>query len=1462
MACRVRRTKSRLQTFLEAICIARHTLPTTKLRLIDIPLPSYTVEKKNAAYYNKPSNYEKIVEVTVIMSSPSTPTSSQVSHTASNSDVLTPGRKVQALLAQFDDSDSDISTAPKNNRLAPGASSDLPENTSPTHVSRSSWAEPAALAQDKDENENEDEEDLPVVRRGRLAARLDSPATEQQPLPSLDSHSARSETSVLPHAAQMREDSRRDTVESSEDELSSMVPMRRLLLKRKRDRRSVTPSSAIYSGNASPTDPTSVAVETISTLTNSSHIPSDSNRSPQEASADGKSKFLALVDKHRKQRMAMEAAEIVKRAARVEQLNKALKNPRSQQASSMVDSSGDDTMPSDEEAGSRLEKEARPTRKASKKALEEMNRETQRMSRNMQLTHQAKTKTKITKESLLARFNFPISADTDPVDAGTKSSPTSSAPTSDAEGAKSHATPPTSPAIEDDEAGKITVSAVPDQDMLPQAMHIVDQGKSRASSTVPALAAEARDAVQARPVRVKWEKQNAAIAQIEDSDSDLEIITSHRKTRKYAVFERLPSRRAHETESHLVLRNLAHLRGDNHDKKRSSMNAAEMEAHLRRAARIQAQQERMDRIEELKSKGIVIQTSEEREREQQEVEDLVEKARQEGAEIQRREKEASKKDGTYVKDTMDEDDDDDEDDADFEDEEEVVALSGSEAELGAEASEDEETGDDADHLDEHVHEKGLENGSGTLIDDAADEQESEYHSQEEESGEEDNEDSADTKNHVVEPTTASHKPRHSRIIVDEDDEDDQEPVAQTPQRPVLAKTPQSFAHSGRKIIPGLQMSNESPMGLTQAFAATMADSQSPPSTPNSQAQDSLAIMRDLPSPNIPMMHHLQRLDSLDIVSDSQPGTQTQPLNLDFNETQRGSQSPGLGSTIPGTPMLQSQMPFEPTQDAGYMLSPFVGSRFGGDTPQQEPQSTVDTVIVAQHSPLMQRKGRLRRGPAEGIEADKTRTVQLAPKHTSAFDVMNRVSKSKGAVPEFDKAKSNAKDIVDEAAEESEDEYAGLGGASDDDVGEEDEEDRKMIDHDTQVGKGDEAKLAGLYADRERQQDEAAVSKLLKDITTGALRRKRGVGDDLDLSDEEDEAARRREAKRREYAKMRRELFKDEAVEKISEDKKKEAFLKSIEDRDDAEDEDGDYDQEESQQDESQSQVTQDTAPETQDGSTSDSATTSILKRKRPLGPANDSQINRLPPRLRRGPINVGVDKKPSTLAEIRDSVSFLIEEPDSQSMTIDLGLSDSEDEPEKYFDLDRHLTAADEEEEEDAEELDDFVVDDSPKDEEGFKVPSIPASSRPSYTERRTKTRNVVDRLSLMRQASSSSSSSTTGGKMAFFASKTLSIDMQFGKVPHLLRKATTNSSLGSMAGREESATGVTVTKERGHAGEEKAFVRKGTGGQRNAVNYRVKPAESKMSERAGVRKSIVGKAAKGKKGGFLGDLFRRDSWA
>ena len=66
-----------------------------------------------------------------------------------------------------------------------------------------------------------------------------------------------------------------------------------------------------------------------------------------------------------------------------------------------------------------------------------------------------------------------------------------------------------------------------------------------------------------------------------------------------------------------------------------------------------------------------------------------------------------------------------------------------------------------------------------------------------------------------------------------------------------------------------------------------------------------------------------------------------------------------------------------------------------------------------------------------------------------------------AIADFNKKNSAAKDIVEEQADESEDEYAGVGGASDDDSGEEDEDLKNMIDHaDVKV---DERKMAAFYA---------------------------------------------------------------------------------------------------------------------------------------------------------------------------------------------------------------------------------------------------------------------------------------------------------------------------------------------------------------------------------------------------------------
>ncbi|ETI25214.1 hypothetical protein G647_04587 [Cladophialophora carrionii CBS 160.54] len=1318
-------------------------------------------------------------------SSPVSP--SIVGSPRSTTSILTPTRKVQALLAQFSDSESD------NNAPA------LLQTGQETAVSQSHGV--AEVARPTGSPDDSEDEDILAPRRLTASRQIITATPDRSP------HHDRNDAleSVLG-----REAGKDDKLfsNSEEDETWGL--------------RHTANLEGSNSGSRSPSP---------------LFFPSPDGH---------KSKFLALVEKHRKQRQEKEALEAEKRAMQLQSLKAQKQGQRKPRGSSPADDTGEDSDVLEETGGNRLSKQARPTRKASKKALEEMNRETQRISRNMQLAHQARTKKKISKDSLLARFNFPVAASKTERDHELSATSSSRAP-SENEAENRNDTPPTSPP-----AGLVSPKLYKGKERA-SSLEPLEQAVRTLSRTMPGsneigeqpLAPSVKPLKE--PGKFKISSFQAINSDDDESGSDLEVITSRADKRKYAVFEHLRTRKAKEAPSHIALRSLANLIKD--DRKRSG-SAAEVEAHLRRLAREQAQQEKQHRLDELMAKGVVIQTAEEREREQQEVEDLLERARQEAAEIQKREKAAAKKEGNYTKDDLDDEEESDDEDFAVEDDDGDNEDSAEDDDVDGGDSEDEEP----DEIE------GTGQDAGSCLDNEAEEHDSAESSSAESPAEMDNDASDDATEDLPPVNLVPRKSRLNRVV--SDDEEGHEDQLPSPELPAPAKTPQTLTRSARKQIPGLQMSDDLPIGLTQAFDATMADSQSQ-ELPFNKDHDSLQMSADLPSPNIAMVPKLYRLDSIDVITDSQPASQTQPVNvnLSFSQSDIVPQSPAIRSAADGMDMTPPQPQFEPTQDGGYVLSPFMGNRFATETPRHPlPHSSVDTIVLAndlQDSPIMQRKSRLRRGRATMNDSDDE---AAEAKDSSAFVVMQRAA-AKQSREAFDKQKSRAREAVDDAAEESEDEYAGLGGASDDEINdEENEDDRRMIDEDTQVGVGDEAKLAKLFADRERQQDEAAVSKLLKDITTGALRRKRG-NDDLDLSDEEDALMRRREAKRREFAKMRRELLKDEAVGKIAEDKKKEAFLRSIEDRPNSDDDD-DFERPETQP-EGDSEGTDSQNIQSRQRAEDNTFQRSSDTANLPLAATAASKLNQGVHVGRRNGIHI--NRKPGTLAEIRESVFFLIEEPDSQAGTVDLGLSDSEDDAEAYVDLDRHLQAAEADENAaDANDLGDFIVDDDDdgqaEEETMFKKPALPASdSRAPFSDRRTKERvNVVNRLSMLRQQSSSGSSGST--KMAFYTS-TSSTNSSFSKVPALLRRATTNSSLGSMAGRDEnvSATGVVTNKtERGKASDEKTFVRKGTGGRRNAVNYRPTVREEKMSQRAGVAKQA---AAKAKKGGFLGVLFNGGSW-
>ena len=1387
----------------------------------------------------------------------SPPTSPQSPLSASDGD-LTPSRKVQALLAQFSDSDTD---GADGDRVK--VSREQPRPTSLPASSRS--ANP----------ETDSEDDVPVARKSKMASRLSGGrgirnASEAEP-ERHEGGSVQENTTVRQDATEIQQ-----PTQDSEDELSRPAPKRRLLTNRKSSP-APSPASSEARPLSTPASPLFFPSPSASRRATSSP-PRRSDEVEARAennSTNAKSKFLALVQRNREARLRQEAAEVVKRATKRKSSEKHSQKPTDEKrGTSPVSGTDEDSDVSNAAAAEKFTQDARPTRKASKKAVEEMKRETQRMSRNMQLSHQARTKKKITKESLLARFNYTLPGAEPIAMKGTSSTDPSSEIESDALGGLGHDTPPTSPMQEhtSDELTKQTeditmtdVPTVPDALVLEapplesidiQTAPSSGKGKAKMGAVMPRQPEVAVRAASMPPVagavgRAISEKPSARVrlaeilkshaASNEPEEDDLDIVTTKGDTRKYAAFEHLTKRKAKETGSHLALRNLAHQQATGRSN-RSKMTASEMEATLKKAARDQARQERQSRIDELKAKGVVIQSAEEREADQQEVEDLVARARQEAAEIQKREKEAAKKDGTYIKDGMD-DDDSDEEDGDFE--EDLDDATGSD-------DDDDEDGEGNDG------EEALTDGVDKLVDDAADEADSDE-AEDRDSDEELESDHMEDIEPLAElqRTPALRKSRNIRVVSDDEDTEHEPKIADSPALPQPLKTPQSILQSARKHIPGLQMSDDLPMGLSQAFAATMADSQTQEEV-HAQDQDSLDVLGDLPSPNIALAPRLNRMGSIDVISDSQPASQTQPLNisLSFSQSQQFPESPLLSRGIPQTQPTPTQAPFEPTQDEGYLFSPFHGSRFNETPHHRAPHSTVDTVVVppdAADSPIVQRKGRLQRGRVIEVQSDDE------AQDSTAFGVMRKAVRKDE--PTFDKTKSNARDIVDEAAEESDDEYAGLGGASDDDGNDmENDDDRALIDHDTQVGRGDEARLAGLFADRERKDDEAAVSKLMKDITTGGLRRKRGANDDLDLSDEEDVTARRREAKRREFAKMRRELLKDEAVGKIAQDRKKEAFLKSIEDRQErSEDEDG-FDQPETATDDSQSQQPQKEATDV----VVDKAGNS---HKEPLSTTSDSQLNRRPTNSRRG-----IDRKPTTRAEISESVSFLIEEPDSQSQVVDLGLanSDSDSDTEAYVDLHRHLKSAEADENaaaeaEDFEDLDDFIEDDdglakpTTQDDTVFKKPTLPSQTSDRFASRRTNRPNVINRLALMRQSSSASSTTSVNAKMAFYAITASSNTNSF-KTPNLLRRATTNSSLSSMSSDNVSATGVSTRTERGHVSEEKEFVRKAKGGVRNSVNWKPSVAVREEREKR-VTKRQQGKRKGKSSGGFVAGLLRGDTW-
>ena len=368
----------------------------------------------------------------------------------------------------------------------------------------------------------------------------------------------------------------------------------------------------------------------------------------------------------------------------------------------------------------------------------------------------------------------------------------------------------------------------------------------------------------------------------------------------------------------------------------------------------------------------------------------------------------------------------------------------------------------------------------------------------------------------------------------------------------------------------------------------------------------------------------------------------------------------------------------------------------------------------------------------------------------------------------------------------------------------------------------------LRSEKSRASDEAAISKLYRDINSGALRRRRGDGadfDDLDDSDDDVEARQRR--RRREEARLRKALLEgDSNIGKIAEDPKKAAFLRAIEDREDDDKEEvaeflENTPREGSQEEEVETQeIIPDSQAENRPPSATSAtgiATTASLKRKRStLGEARSSAHP--PANARR--ITASIARKPTALADIRDSVSFLTEDP---TEVLKRPVGPSLFDPNSDVEMDdadaRLLHPPLRPSPSDENHIPPLISDD----ETNANIIEPPKKHPRRSDPNAHPVPAFVDRLSLKRK-SSSFQNADGGGKMAFLDARSSSLANGKGfKTPALIRRATSSFSLD---GTDENGISRFNGGGKGREAEVKGRIGGGAGGKRSSVNWYAREQE------------------------------------
>ncbi|EKD12953.1 uncharacterized protein L3040_005812 [Drepanopeziza brunnea f. sp. 'multigermtubi'] len=1394
----------------------------------------------------------------------STRASSPMSESGATSPApLTPNSKVKALMATFDDDDSSddgiLPAGPARARVVSALTRRSPAKDSTSTESRPSEHPTGNFMQESVESASEEDEEDIVRPKGRMAARMqaNSDSSEEDGEPSAGNARERVRKMLM---SKNKSSSPKPTTHTEEADASSEndspVPRKRKLRVARAEsspaRRSASPGLFV-----SPTKSTTSDVEAAGSA------------SDADLPDTGNARFQALVAKKREERQAKDAEAARETAKKAE--------ARRKLAATLEDDDSEDS-----EGDRRLMQSSRPARKASKKALEEMHRETQRLSRNMQLAHKATTKKKFTKADFFAKFNRSDHKEVTPEPPRPTSS-SSAAPPSDLEHKD---TPPTSPVTHATDSKEAQLLAShptledaidgPDEELqnLDEAMRIpsfpptrLNKGKGKVIEK-PTLEPEAKVAVvkkplfTQRPVRVRVAKvADRRTSLFEESDSDLEIISAKAIGRKQqdidSIFDRVPAKLARESHSIHTLRMLAGVtspgKQQNPERKfgrnaKPSLTNSELQMSLQQRARQQATREREERIQALRDKGVVVQTAEEREKELAEVEDIVARARRDDEALAKREKALAKKE-RKERGEADPLGDDSSDDEDYKDSEgvpdEEASASGSEEEDERDEESVDGSGEEAEderEADGHEPEAAVAN---SMFDGEAAESADEWAEDEvdlsihEDMADEDEEEELATRQ-------KTRRFRNAIVISDDEDDDEQEMQEHPPALPQVSPPslgtkspmiPTSVLRSATKtFIPGVTVAGPAGLGLTQIFAGTMDDSQAfgaSATFTESESQEvefnqnKMDFLRRLKAPELPPFVPTLEEDT----QDAEIFTQTQ-LTYVPNSQPVETETQG-GETQIRLDFSQSQIhefdsvvhgtqvsQFAPTQDVGYQhLTPIKGRFVDG------PPSTADTFVL---EPI-------------GVPAtiEKTPIVKKKGKLRQRAQVAKFSDDdiSDGPVEEDTEGEdfgitADAFDVMRKATKKAAKKVAV------DEFDKKKSKAKEMVHEQADESEDEYAGLGGASDDESDGEADEFVKELIDDEGGKSF-------------DERKLAAFFADRERASDEKQIEKLYKDITNGML---RRKRGADYDLSDSDDG----GEAKQRRKRRqfakmrkallaDERIGKIAENpkrqaflraiedrgsddelgflddfVEQEEETDSQSQSQSESTPAEAVPMGPhkrKHDAKSSELPTRAPPHLRRTKPAKRPSNLSEIRESLSSLIEEPNALLAPSDSG---SESEGELQF-----------------EEGDDDLS--GPRKEKKEKGNRDPFALRRSSTA-------VVDRISLKRQSSSTVSNSA---KLAFSVSSTT----QGFKVPALLRRATTNNSMASSSSSSVS-NNFTSGTERMAGGMSGEGVRRG-GGRNSGVNF----AARELERRAAVVKTdkrreerLVGRAEKRRK--VVGGLF------